>query len=421
MDQFQNLPPEYAAQLQALQRKKQFAELLSQRAFAPQQTEMVSGRAVKRSPLSQIAQALTGVVSQSGAANADSEMARVMQGYQQKADSELAAAQNLPEMEAIKRLRVSRDPRAQKLAETMYKALQDRAMKKGDILKGEDTNAAIQAVDGTLSQDYKLPSLGPVTFGQEGPNRYALVPQKNGGREFKWAPMQQQTTIDVAGERGVVKAIGAKVPDVLESARNTAMQAQDGLNQSQLLIRLARDPETITGFGAGPVAGIAALAAKMGFTGPDAVAKTQGLLSAIAGQTLEASKDLKGAITEKEKPFLEEAKAGRLSYTPEALTHLAALATAVNHNKLIAAREQWQGAASVQGAENGVKMWPFPPIEHTLPEGIQFGEGPQGRIKYDGSYLFKPKTVAPAPASSSGEKVYTLEEFKKLYPGMGVK
>lgn len=180
------------------------------------------------------------------------------------------------------------------------------------------------------------------------------------------------------------------------------MDATQGRQQAEQIMTLAKDPAVITGFGAGIETGVAALSAKLGFSGPDAPAKTQALLSALAANTLEASRDLKGAISDKEKPFLEEAKSGKITYTPQAIQHLAGLALAVSHNKTLNAVRQWNG--TVQGIpDEGLKsqassMYPLPPLGNYTLDPKLFPETAEGRVRYQGE-LFQPGAQTSKPIS----------------------
>lgn len=78
------LPPEYQAEAQALMQRRALAQALAQRALTPQQTEMVGNRAVRRSPLSFLAQALTGYLGNKQVGQYDEQV----QGLQKRAGDE---------------------------------------------------------------------------------------------------------------------------------------------------------------------------------------------------------------------------------------------------------------------------------------------------------------------------------------------
>lgn len=205
------------------------------------------------------------------------------------------------------------------------------------------------------------------------------------------------SNVDMSQKGGVAasEALGKKVPDVLESSRQIVMDSQQAIQDSQRLLALASDPRVITGFGAGARAGLANLATTLGFQGPDGVAQTQAMLSAMANQTLNQVKRLPGAITEKERPFLEQAAAGQLQYTPETIQYLANLQQQVAHNSLLEAMSQYRGAAGVPGAEQGREMYPMPNVSYQLDPNL-FPDIGRGRVRYSGKM---PGVTPAAPAS----------------------
>lgn len=202
-----------------------------------------------------------------------------------------------------------------------------------------------------------------------------------------------------AGHKGAVaasEALGKKVPDVLSEARQTVIEGQKAIQDAQQLYQLASSPNLITGFGAGPRAGLASLSTALGFTGPEAASQTQAALSAMANQTLNQVRRLPGAITEKERPFLEKAAAGQLEYTPETLRHLAGLAMATSHNAVLEAFKQYGGAISIPGADVGAQMYPLPEVSYSMDPNL-FTDIGNSRMRYKGAL-----PGMPAPASGGG-------------------
>jgi hypothetical protein len=205
--------------------------------------------------------------------------------------------------------------------------------------------------------------------------------------------MKVTTHVDV-GSKETLKRQG----EVMEKARNDQLNAIQARQGAEQILALSKDPEVVTGFGAGPVGGLQSLAAKLGFTDADGAAKTQSLLSALAAGTLEASKDLKGAISEKEKPFLEQAKSGSMNYTPEAIQHLANLAKAVAHNQMLEARRQWTSANSIPGGESMGSLYPQPDFGEWTMDEKEFPETAAGRVRYNPALSPLGAGGAPQPA-----------------------
>lgn len=162
--------------------------------------------------------------------------------------------------------------------------------------------------------------------------------------------------------KGNTLALG-KIDEKLEKHTTTVSQAREAIANSTRIYDLASDPDVIAGFAAGAELGFKSLAKKLGWEDDgNQVAKGQALLSAIARKTLDAVPELKGAISEKEKPFLEQAAAGAISYTPEALRHLANLSQVAAHNKAMDALRAYQSISQVPGAESFVRTNPMPPF-----------------------------------------------------------
>lgn len=187
------IPPEYAAQLAQLQRQKAMAEMLSQRAMAPQGTQVITGHAVKNAPLGNIARALTAFMGNRQAGQMDEKLQGILGQVMQARQQAMQGAVSDPTQ-----AQASMDPMVRALAQSLVKQRQESANKAGDALKDTDINAALGAYrTGTIpGEGYKSPTLGPVEFGKDGDNPYAIIPTKGGGRDFKWAPKGTSVSVD---------------------------------------------------------------------------------------------------------------------------------------------------------------------------------------------------------------------------------
>lgn len=407
MNQYQ-LPPDYEAEIDSLRKRQELMQALAMQQFQPRQTQMVSGIAVKQSPLAMGLRALSGVLAQRNAKAAQDEQKGVYSKFQQEGEQELQALQGLSPQEAIIKAMTARGMPARAYgAQLLAQQKADEELRReiGKIAGKDNPEGAVKYLQGKNTQAPIPPATPwePVQAIPGVPGGYGQRDPRTGKTDWKFEPKATSVTVDTAGEIAATKALGGKVPEVLESARQGFIDAQQALQNAQQIEKLAGDPQTVTGFAAGPLGGLSAIGAKMGLTGPDAAAKTQVLLSSLAKQTLEASKTLKGAISDKEKPFLEQASAGALAYTPEALQHLARLTTAVSHNRMVQARQQWLGATSVPGAQAGAAMYPLPPWGTHGLDPKMFQEMPGDQVKYIGE-------VTP---TSGTQKPLTLDEYLK--------
>jgi hypothetical protein len=90
-DPFSNLPPEISAELLALQRRRQLADMMAQQSFQPiQRAQSKSRYEVPMSPLQPIAQVLTGLAAKSKQDEGDKQMGELGNRYQAGVANELA-------------------------------------------------------------------------------------------------------------------------------------------------------------------------------------------------------------------------------------------------------------------------------------------------------------------------------------------
>lgn len=214
--------------------------------------------------------------------------------------------------------------------------------------------------------------------------------------------VSQSVSPEGKGATKAAEALGGKVPEVLAGAVDTITKSQSAIQTGQQLMQLASSPEVLAGFASAPATFLANLSTKLGLTGPNAAAQTQALLSKMAGQTLNEVKRLPGAITEKERPFLEMAAAGQIQFTPEVIQYLAGLSIAANNNALLDAMKQYSGTLAVPGAETGAQMYPLPRIQYSLDPELFGEQGQTGRVRYNRALPGLPASAGQGPGSGSG-------------------
>lgn len=377
---------------------------------------------------------------------ADQRIGEITQGQRQKAQEEYSAASNemmnAPDKNAaIAKFIASGNPMVRALAQAELKSMREAAEKEAERkrqlaeaaarLYGEKgaTQQGLQTLQ-TQNIDPNLP-IAPapepqLTFPQspEGKSVPFTVntDPKTGKRTGTAGSLGGTTEIRMgAEEKAIDKAVGGKLPDIFEKSANTIQQAAQSQQAADRILKLAQDPEVITGFGADPRRFLASAASFFNFTGPDAVSKTQAMLSHIAEQTLDASIDLKGAITEKEWPRLAQARAGEISYSPAALQELAHIARAKEHNKMILAMRQRNAAATRNESAAGLaSLYPIPQVlELDFPPELYERLG-DGTVRYKGSVQAL-LSKAAAPKSQNQAPAEVQVEIERLERELGIR
>lgn len=317
--------------------------------------------------------------------------------------------------EAILRAMLSRDPRLQALGAMDAQAAQKTAGFKDHVIdktlvRTPNDGSAPQVLGSYNSEKWSEP------YTVQGPSGPLLVIRNAGTGEVKPVDRSPKvsvaTNVDTKGQLAAAEALGKKAPEVLAGAQESFLKSQQALEDGKQLLALTQSPDLISGFAAEPLTALASLGAKLGFTGPEAAAQTQATLSALANNTLAQVKRLPGAITEKERPFLEMAASGKQNWTPETLQQLAALSIASAHNDMIQAYKQYQGAADIPGAEQGRAMYPIPALNHTLDEGM-FQDIGGGRVRYKGQLpgMSQSRGQSSSPGASKPSKPPALQVY----------
>lgn len=386
-DQFlQTLTPEAQAQYDAAERKKQIALMMMKANPEGLQPMKLGTIASRVHPLSFIADAASkhfagkefeksadaqGKLKTEGAANYSGAVNDFMGQNGPSGDPSAIARLLTNPSPAVQQFGKDTQSKmaaaAEKEAERMLK--QKEAAAKG-LFDAGHVEAALSVFNNGIPKDFKpTPLPSPEIKTAPGPNgqplTYAETVNRKGERNIH--NLGGGTSVSVTNqmpgaqfESAAAKSLGSKVPEVLEAASTGAKKAIESLQSADRITELLKDPATLTGFGAGPLTGLAAIGAALGFQGNDIAGKTQSLLGEQATQTLSQVRRLPGAITEKERPFLEMAAAGKIDWTPEAIQRLADIARVTAHNELLNYQKQYNGASSQPGAEAGASMYPFP-------------------------------------------------------------
>lgn len=404
------LPIEYQSQIDALKKRQMMAQLLQKQGLNPAIAQSQGRMAARTSPLSFLSSALSSYIGTQADAKADQGISGVKQKYATDARGAVDTFLKTPEEEQDAFAAKTPFAPVREIAKTLAERKKQRVSDFITAVKDVDPAAAGgAALAGNVPRTpYSVPGLKPSETGNL-PDGTAYVRdfnRKNEPTTRLVRPPMQINNIPAAGERAATVALAGKLPAIAETVKGQMEKAVDAADKADRIGILVQDPTVITGFGADPARFLASLATKLRITGPDAVSKTQSLLSQIAEQTLDASMDLKGAITEKEWPRLAQARAGEISYSPPALLELSYIAKARAFNEYIrAARQRNAAAQSVDGGENIMAAYPIPSFSPGDMPATLFKPRPDGTVVYVGSIenIIKSSNAAPqAPAGPQG-------------------
>lgn len=457
-DNMMNLPPEYATQLAEILRRQQFASQMQQQAFAPKQTEMVSGIAVKNGGLNPLLQALTGYMANKEVRGAQGEIAGVQQKYASDQEAAIRAMQGMPNIEEQIRYGQTAGLKFPAVG-AMAKALTEKRLKlaeKGsDVLKEIDPMRALETLrtEQIPGADYRLPAPKEPEFGSvPGPNGVQIPTVKNynqrGVPTASFGP-GAGTTIQMPGKEadmvlaGQGKEIEGKVA-AFDAAKSSYLDAQRAMEAIQA--------------GADAGGGAAAtqwLRKAYQFLGgdPKNLTETTNLEMALGGQVLENARKL-APVTEVDLKKLESIL-GAITTDPQALAkglaYVAAKSAKTMHDfhSFMDAQTENVGKTATPAMRDalqanlvgrkigreapdtlfGPQLFQLELARNLAKEGFDLNrlrgidpgmlkdlQSPD-RMKVDLGSVSPAKAKAPAaaaPAQIDPKKVYTLEELRKL-------
>jgi len=218
----------------------------------------------------------------------------------------------------------------------------------------------------------------------------------------------QTINIDTQGNKAAIE----NSVKLLGPLREQMQSSRGMIETGNRIMQLSKDPQVIQGFGAGAGTGVASLATKLGFAGPDAAAKTQALMKDMATNALEAGQKMKGSFSDADILFLKEASAGNINLTPEVIQHAAGLAMMAGHNTLVDSRKQFDEVKKTPGASAIANQYPAPRWgSYSLPKDLFTSD--EGSYVTFNSPLLKPRTPAgvPAPTGKTAPGVMSVQEW----------
>lgn len=471
---YDTLSPEYRAQLEEIDKKRAIAQaMMAQSLKGPQMPQQSGPVAAKLSPLAALAPVLTAYISGKKddvlAGQRADALGRADQATQQDVNilntqrklssftplelgvngAEAAPGNEFKPMslggnilpnqnkdmvqQGMAQALTSRDPRVASFAgnlqkredeETKFKRENQQKMigYAAEAMKEKGRTADILKMvsSGAIPADYQDQALVPPVFKTvtDGVKTFVTTTNTNPktGAQTGTATAASGDVNVGKDEGAAARALGGAMPKTMEEAQKALVDSGQRINTAQRMLALSRDPELITGFGAAPQTWLTSLATKLNFTGPQAASKTQEFLAAMARNTLDASGDLKGAITEKEWPRLEQASSGSINMTPAALEQLARIEYAKQFNRYILADQQWGAIAERPGMEGSDKIYPHPRSLGSVNPDPKFYEVQKnGTIRYTGSVdaLIADRKGA-APASKPATQMTPAEKQAEI-------
>ena len=205
----------------------------------------------------------------------------------------------------------------------------------------------------------------------------------------------------VKGGSGQTFNIGDKQDNMLfepalknmAGSRETVIKEQKNLDSAQRIYELSQDPQLISGAFATPLAFLSGVGAKLGLNGPEAAAKTQAMLTDLAGNALARGQEMKGSFSDADIQFLKDVTAGKLEASPQTMRQVAALAYSASHNAILGATEMYSGNKGIsEMTQRASAMYPMPPIRHkNLDPKLFTDDEVTGRMRYN-SPLTAPKS-----------------------------
>lgn len=452
MSQAMSLPFDLAGAQEQLDQKRQLAEMLMQQARTPQQGQMVSGHYVSPGLLGAVAPLINAF------------LAKKVQGDVRSGGEELRGKYNSMLSDGLEKYFATRegapavplvgpmpaDPSNPNMGQISGNLTEEVAPdpRKAAIQALTSGVAPLQQLGQMDLQSLGKNSLTPIEMlklageGKFTPESAVAAATSLNPRQLKGAPKKEDNWTDpyemnVGGRpllvrrnlknNEVVAISGGQTINIDTQGNKAAiensvkllgplreqMQTSRGMiDTGSRIMQLSKDPQVIQGFGANAGVGLASLAAKLGFSGSEAVSKTQALMKDMAVNTLDMGQKMKGSFSNEDIVFLKNAAAGNINLTPENIQHAAGLAMMAGHNTLMDSMNQFEEVRKTPGAEAIAKQYPRPRIgTYSLPKDLF--DVDSGNYATFNSPLLKAKTPTgiPTPTGKTPAGVMSVQEW----------
>lgn len=398
------IPLEYQAPLKRAERKRAIAQQMAQMAMKANPTQMVSGMAVKQSPVEHLVKALAGYLGFRGLSQADELEEASLGKYSRDSAADLAAVQqkaapsqrtvrdpgaildkdftqgdeSLPtKVEAVPgdvrgavaQALASRFPQTRALGANMQKDRSERVKQIADALKERDPLSAARLIQSGNLED-PLPGLPQpaITFGKtpEG-KEYAATTDVKGQPSVRFAPVPSSTNVAV----NTAPRLGAKVNE--QQAGHFAYGGKGREDADAIEKSMQTTQETLQALTRNPAMGAGAegfqvlrkWAEVLGADMKDITTNTEQMKMLLGERALAALGGKLGAqVSDADRKFIME-NLGQINSDPEAVRRI--LLTTAKY-QMAAQNKYNQGVDLMQGRLEG---------EATLPRltgGIRFAD-----------------------------------------------
>jgi hypothetical protein len=321
-------PPEFASKLSRIQRQQAISQALLQNSLTPKGTEVISGRAVRQSPLEHIARLLTGGISAYNLRKGDEEagdiQGQIAQARQQQVDALLANPASADQGMG------NPDPMIRDIAKEFAGRRAKRLEGFAGVLKDSNPEAAARAFQtGEIpTEQYQAPDMPKPEFGTDPQgNNYVLTRNRKGEVEVKFAPKPMTITNNAPAQRGV--AYDSIKPQVAER-QTEANVARDAISANRTALE-ALNEGAKSGSAGKFFQSVRKVAGAFGVD-PEGKVPTEKLAMALGENILANARKL-APVTENDLKLLEDIK-GSLNTEPQNLVRMLEIMNAVGVKNL---------------------------------------------------------------------------------------
>jgi hypothetical protein len=414
------VPLEYASQLEALASRRKLAQALQAQSLQPIQVPQYGPMASKLSPLAPLGQALATYLNQRNIFAADTERQKTLADVQAGGQREMGEVLGMSDPQArIAAALTSSYPGIRQQATVWQKARDSNLQEGAKAIAGQDPTTAMQMLSsGQFPQaPYTTPVPAPIEFGQSGEDRYALVPQPGGKRDFSWARRPDRVEVNTrlpTKEGETALSIGESS---LKERRASAQAARSSLDAIQTAFG-ALEQGAASGGGESVIQALRKAAQAFGVNLPG-TASADELRAALGEGVLAVARKL-APVTQNDVALLEQIK-GSLNTDPSALSRMLSTTYAIGMRD-VQDYHRWlkekQGTAATDYLRNafagegvGLELPPLRAPENTVlsiiqelqrrggdTSGFTTPDGQPIRFNLSGNADLNPRIVPPAPA-----------------------